>query len=421
MYFVNYQPEDLTTSAQNDRDYLSLHEASFVVAFSKYLIQQGYNQSQVIIVATNDAQVTKIKDHLQDDPLLKGVNATTADCFQEDNDIVLISFARFDEKSVRLLESSNSVNVALSRAREGLYCIGNFRKIAELSKETKGPHFPWNTLVNELKIKQVIGDALEIRCQNHGEKKTVKTKDDFLKYAPEGGCSENCGQFFGCGHICSRVCHVMNKDLEHARMQENCNENCNGRCNRHHPCPDKCHYPRKCTKCIVEIGNIRMTCQHNVLLICSDDPTSIRCGEPCERNRRCGHKCTRICSEICDNINCMEKVKLDLPCNHTVTTNCSDAASAGDFPCLEPCVKDRDCGHKCEGRCSETCDERECTKNIEAKPPCGHTVTIHCSDAGYDSILIWNACDVPCNVKLKCTHPCRGSCGQCKGGRLHKR
>lgn len=443
MYFVNYQPGDLETSAQNDRDHLSLHEATFMVALSKYLIQQGYDQSQVIIVATNDAQVTKIKEHLHGEPLLKGVNATTADCFQDDNDIVLISFAgSFDKKIVQLLESSNGVNVALSRAREGLYCIGDFRKIVQ------GPHFPWNKLFSKLQTKQAIGDALGVRCQNHGTKKTMKTEGDFLKYAPEGGCSKYCRKKFRCGHICSRVCHIMNKDLEHARMQENCNEKCNGRCIRGHPCPDKCHYPRKCTT-LHQIGILQMACRHNVLLTCSDDPASIRCVKPCERNRSCGHKCTRTCGEICDEIICMEIVEVKLPCNHTVTTNCSDATidlgtrvcfvetykirdscqhyvrvpcwkDAKDISCLEPCTKYRNCGHKCKERCNDICDDINCTENVEVKAPCGHPVIIYCSDAESDSIL-WNACNVPCNVKLKCTHRCRGTCGQCRGGRLHKR
>lgn len=135
-------------------------------------------------------------------------------------------------------------------------------------------------------------------------------------------------------------------------------------CDRDHRCQKVCHYGEECGKCKVMIEKLRPECQHMVRVECSGNPSLVWCASPCEKNRTCGHKCTSCCGAICDKTFCKEK--------------------------------------------------------IQVESPCGHKVTVKCSDANDFSKLL-GACNEPCRVELKCQHLCKGSCGECKLGRLHIR
>lgn len=54
---------------------------------------------------------------------------TTVDNYQgEENDVIILSLVRSNQEgSVGFLGTDNRVCVALSRARNGLYAIGNFK------------------------------------------------------------------------------------------------------------------------------------------------------------------------------------------------------------------------------------------------------------------------------------------------------
>lgn len=470
MFFMNHQHMECVV--QDGRNYMNLHEASFIVGLCKYLIQQGYTASQVTVVTMYTAQVTKIEESMRTDPMLRQIHVKTVDDFYgEENDIILVSFVRSTvDKSIDFMMAPNRVNVALSSARKGLYCIGNFKMMAEQSKRDAKKHFPWNELVESLKKRSAIGVALAVRCHNHGTTCLVKTKADFLENAPEGGCASVCDTSFRCGHVCKRVCHILNKDSEHDQMQQNCNENCDELCViRGHRCPKiKCHYPAPCGKCTAIVAEILMKCQHTVPVFCSSDLSSIRCKNPCERNRSCGHKCTGTCSEICDEIICVENVWVKSPCGHTVIVKCSDAANElkllkacaepcnvelkcakkhrcsekchypkkcgkcifemekgrtdchhicyvpcwmnpSQIVCSHPCERSRSCGHKCTGICAAICDEIICCENVEVKSPCGHTVIVKCSDATND-LKLTETCTATCNIACAEGHCCQDKC-----------
>lgn len=355
---------------EDGRDYVNLHEASFIVGLRKYLVQQGYATTQVTIVTMYSGQMKKIKEMLlNDEPSLKGIRVTTVDNFHgEENDIILVSFVRSNaEKAIEMLKKTNGANLMLPRSRKGLFCIGNFKLMAELCEGSNEDHFSWHKLVEKLKKEDVIGDALEIHCQNHGTKNTVKTRDEFLKKAPEGGCLSMCDTPLNCGHTCLRACHVL---MDSGHVQGRCQENCNKTCIRGHPCPAKCHHPNKCTKCYVEVGSALLDCQHTVPIVCSDDPAAIRCNNKCERDRCCGHKCMGLCSEDCDDVICNEMAYVNSQCGHTVSIKCSDTRNYSKHALLKACTEycNKECseGHKCPDKCHYPQKCGKCVPEVES-------------------------------------------------------
>lgn len=356
MYFINHGQNE--SSMQDTRSHMNMHEASFIVELCRYVVLQGYDTSRVTILTTYSGQLHQIRQLIRGQHLLSGVRAAVVDNYQgEENDIILLSFVRSnDEANIGFLKTANRVNVALSRARKGLYCIGNFDCLAEKSQL-------WKDLLQNLAAQEAIGDALPIFCQNHTEFKTlVKCKEDFAS-VPDGGCSRPCTLRLPCGHSCPSVCHVI--DVEHVGVYKKCPKKCDKVvCELEHRCRKNCHVDEECGKCTVTVQKVRPQCEHTVSVSCSTNPE--------------------------------------------------------EAYCRSPCAEDRSCGHKCKGLCSGSCDDTICVEIVEVKAPCGHTVKVKCSEAAEQSTLL-NACSEPCNIELKCGHPCKGSCGRCKYGRLHIR
>jgi superfamily I DNA and/or RNA helicase len=66
------------------------------------------------------------------------------------------------------IKNENRINVALSRARCGMYVIGNFKMIAKSEEE----HNLWGKIINLAEKKQILGKELELKCWRHEE--TIK-------------------------------------------------------------------------------------------------------------------------------------------------------------------------------------------------------------------------------------------------------
>ena len=108
-------------------------EAEFVTGFTCYMIQQGYKPENITILSLYSGQLLHIRKIMRNNNKfnsfqgLLDVRVQTVDNFQgEENDIIIISLVRSNkEKKIGFLKISNRVNVALSRARHGLFIFGN--------------------------------------------------------------------------------------------------------------------------------------------------------------------------------------------------------------------------------------------------------------------------------------------------------
>lgn len=98
---------------------------------------------------------------------------TVVDNYQgEENKIVLLSLVRSNvDKKIGYLSLANRVCVALSRAKEIFYVIGDMDVLASSA-------MVWRDVRNELERQNAIGRELVLECQTH--QNTTKVKIVFL-------------------------------------------------------------------------------------------------------------------------------------------------------------------------------------------------------------------------------------------------
>ena len=454
MFFINHKY--IEESDNQSHSHVNEHEAKFLVALCRYLLQQGYKADQITLLTTYTAQMYAIRDCLQEedairespraenDPSVGCVRVTTVDNFQgEENDIILLSLVRSNkDEKVGFIKIVNRACVALSRARKGFYCIGNFGLLSKHSDI-------WRKIVTDLKASSSIGNALPVVCQIHNDEISVKTAEDFNTKVPKGGCQRPCAVRLKCGHACTLECHPYDRDHVEFRCQKPC-RNKRARCD--HTCPKRCW--EVCEQnCEIEVEKQLPNCGHTMLVRCDTNPERIKCQKPCEKDLPCGHRCQRKCRESCTK-KCHEIVKkTDWLCGHFASIACS--ATPAD--CSHPCEATLECGHTCSGTCGECrmgrihkrckehcgrvliCSHSCMSRCKESCPPCSakcenlcghsecpekcgepctpcheeclwkcphHACTKKCSE-----MCERPRCNEPCNQVLSCGHDC---CGLCK-------
>ncbi|CAC5383773.1 NFX1-type zinc finger-containing protein 1 [Mytilus coruscus] len=123
------------------------------------------------------------------------VRVTSVDNFQgEENEIILLSLVRSNiENKIGHLAEPNRVCVALSRAKIGLYAIGNFELLKAKSRL-------WNDIVKDAEDSKSFGTRLQLTCQNHKNSTYISKSNDF-DLVVDGGCQNPCSARRPCGHL----------------------------------------------------------------------------------------------------------------------------------------------------------------------------------------------------------------------------
>ncbi|KAI1439194.1 hypothetical protein GGR50DRAFT_7191 [Xylaria sp. CBS 124048] len=370
--------------------------------------------------------------------LLKSIRLATVDNFQgEEAKVVIISLVRSNpERRCGFLNTPNRINVLLSRAKHGMYLIGN--------SDTYGNVPMWAEVIAMLHEGGNIGPVLHLQCPRHPNDPIEMTRPDhFLQFSPEGGCNRPCDQRLPCGHKCINRCHAQIihsavKCLEQCpRLKKGCD----------HPCKLSCGDPceRKCTEMLMKLnivlpcGHKKTTaqcwetqdvssivctestvktvpgCEHSVRVPCFADVTakSYRCPSFCGDPLVCGHSCHSECHRCKDRENgAVTSIHHEVcrePCNRGYTS-CRHACETpchGDEecpPCIKPC--EVRCSHsKCSMRCSEPCPpcaEQTCSS------ACSHRhCTMPCA-----APCNWVPCSRRCEKQLSCGHQCPSLCGE---------
>ena len=196
MFFINHKY--MEESSNQSHSHVNEHEAKFLVALCRYLLQQGYKADQIALLTTYTGQMYAIRDCLQEedaireslraenDPSVGGVRVTTVDNFQgEENDIILLSLVRSNkDEKVGFIKIVNRACVALSRARKGFYCIGNFGLLSKHSEI-------WRKIVTDLKASSSIGNALPVVCQSTTMKSALKQQKILTQKFPWEGVNDH--------------------------------------------------------------------------------------------------------------------------------------------------------------------------------------------------------------------------------------
>jgi superfamily I DNA and/or RNA helicase len=197
IYFINHEFLENTTNdirnpiSEDGHSKTNLHEALFLVKFCDYIVKQNqFVQSEITILSMYLGQLMLIRSELRK-MKLDSVKVSTVDNYQgEENKIIMLSLVRSNNKdSIGFLKINNRICVALSRAKSGLYCIGNFKLIAKNSAV-------WSNIVKDAKKREIFGDGILLTCGRHKENDIhAKISKDFDQ-RPEGGCSLPCKYLF---------------------------------------------------------------------------------------------------------------------------------------------------------------------------------------------------------------------------------
>ena len=386
LFFVDhFHPESLMGGLQS---YSNHHEAEFLVALCNYLLLQGYEGKQITILTMYTGQLLLLQQKMPREAF-EGVKICAVDNFQgEENDIILLSLVRSNsEGRIGFLGESNRICVALSRARKGFYCIGNFSLLTSQSKL-------WKEICDDLKTKDAIGDSLQLVCKRHSNVTSIRWASDF-SYSQLGGCTMSCGERLDCGHACNRPCHASDEYHE----KGHCSKMCINLCPNNHKCPRRCHYPKEC-KCYEFVLKTLPLCGHEQPVQCSIDPKDVPCQFKCEKTLKCGHNCQKPCGKICTK-RCTVSCTKTLPCGHEKSMLCYKDPMV-HYQCNSSCAKVLECGHPCSKRCTDTC---QCDTEVEAQLPCEHRIQVLCREK--DNPV---QCKERCKRTLDCGHDCPGIC-----------
>lgn len=458
----NHAEDGHQTTDSKTNDY----EVELTAALLTHLVRQGVYQAEDIAVLTPYlGQLVKLKKRLasqfeivvdekdaielqqqgltEDTGVSSGVRRTTllkalrlasVDNFQgEEAKVVVVSLVRSNPKrKCGFLSTTNRINVLLSRARHGMYLIGDSTCYQSIPM--------WEHVLQILRRGGNFGKALALQCPRHMEKLiNVAVPDDFLRESPEGGCDRKCEERLNCGHSCPNKCHA--RALHDAvcclvpcpRARKTCIHPCTKPCGEDCGCclvliPDvllpcghisteKCFVAQDTTlaRCRTKVEKVVPGCGHRVKLECHQSVDELsRCPAICNALLSCGHKCR----EKCQDCNLHEDLQLVRTEHGKCTLPCGNKYNTCEHSCTETCHRAESSCKPCHEHCNVHCNHSRCSKMCnEPCAPCAESCNAGCQHTGFCTLPCAVPCDVmPCSKRceklLKCGHQCPSVCGE---------
>lgn len=144
------------------KSHLNPYEAQLSLTLARHLIMQGYTPKQITILTTYSGQLLHFFKIRREQPAVQSVRISVVDNFQgEENDIIILSLVRSNEdENIGFLRIENRICVALSRAKQGFYMIGNMQNLQGKSKL-------WSGISKMLESNGQIGPDFCLKCDIH--------------------------------------------------------------------------------------------------------------------------------------------------------------------------------------------------------------------------------------------------------------
>jgi hypothetical protein len=415
---------------KHDRTYTNEKEAERIIALVLYLLWNACRPSEITVLSAYLGQTKLLRNKLkqvkakhpelfqetaadedkdEENGVKEGfIEVQTIDMYQGDeNKYVLVSLVRSNnENKIGFLNQMNRRCVAQSRAKCGMYFIGNHNVLRDARNS------PWYRMINSMIGQECAGYAIPLQCTKHATSRYEAIDADEVKGVmtdPKQLCSERCGDLYPCGrHSCKRSCLP-----------------------RHHH-----------SVCVEVVDDIFPGCGHPVKRKCPTPLSQLRCKIEVRVRLGCGHETMKECHQRTCDIRCDEKVTAVFPvCRHQTEKKCY--VRIEDISCTHPCEEINSCGlHRCVNQCGKPhghdscpkmidyrfpgcnhpspkkrrCSEPitwKCTATVYLKGSCGHPIQKQCHQKDNEVKCPFK----PCGRKRKCGHPCTNACGDdCEKG-----
>ncbi|CAK8999471.1 NFX1-type zinc finger-containing protein 1 [Durusdinium trenchii] len=389
-----------------------------------------------------DGQNEKIEVQLEPSNLQpdETPEVSTIDRYQgAENEIVIVSLVRSNaEKKLGFLgteDGRNRMCVAQSRARCGLYFIGNVECLRSANH--------WRELLDMLQERGCVGDQFPQRCPRHPHIQNFATEANEVGFV----CKQLCGKAFGCGiadHVCKRQCHPdegshhADKCVYTVQKTYQCHES------PAHVFETPCRIETESQPCpFIEKLRCKRGC-HTLKRMCGQNTESLvnGCTNRCPTQLACGHECPNRCSQVCvQDGDCQILKRFDCPVcpdHKKIWSECNSSAQQVAAKCKSKCSKLLACKHHCNELCSEECTTR-CEKRCKKLLECGHLCPNKCleecgkvsdckvlklfdcpafprlhrriqSACNSNQAELAMQCESRCSRQLDCGHPCGEKC-----------
>ncbi|XP_004523170.1 NFX1-type zinc finger-containing protein 1 [Ceratitis capitata] len=152
LYFCTHDQSEF--HSQNECSIYNKYEIKQIVDLAKYLITEAaYTANDIVILSPYAKQIERLKSMINNDFEDNKPKVSTVDSFQGlEANIVLLSLVRSNTKDqIGFLKEKNRICVALSRAKLGLYIIGNMPLLAKCSET-------WRSIEEKLIAQEAIGN-----------------------------------------------------------------------------------------------------------------------------------------------------------------------------------------------------------------------------------------------------------------------
>ena len=313
MYFWSHREPE-----QHERSFTNKAEAQRAVRLALFLIEQGYQPSQITILSPYLGQVRLLRQmvraaekefsdlfitkEIQPENNAEGdvppvpdnsVKVHTIDLYQGDeNDFVILSLVRSNNRgNVGFLNVLNRRCVAQSRAQCGLYFIGN--------AETLSHNKDWKVLIEGLAKSHCVETFIPLHCPFHPTQTRLSVSSHDQIPVKQCFCSTVCGHHMSCKlHFCKKTCQPRHShDICHELvrfMYQECG----------HSQVRKCHEDESKLKCEHEVTFKFTECGHLGHRKCYQKDEDVKCIEKCTKMLNCTHPCEMECGEPCNNETC---------------------------------------------------------------------------------------------------------------------
>ncbi|XP_066921713.1 uncharacterized protein [Clytia hemisphaerica] len=403
------------TKAQVGLSRVNNTEAKMAVKLTEYLVKCGVPKQSIAILTPYKGQLMLMQKDMRSNRLFdkfsaqNSVRMSTVDRFQGDEaDIVIISLVIDDKSRTGFVKLRNRLVVLLSRARLGMYILGNIsyfetgkvdesvahwtetiRKLREPAESDTDPK-SINENVEEINYHGPrLGKELPICCPVHREQTVTAKHANQLRL---GFCDVQCTVELSCSHLCNIPCHYPNIDTHNTQ------------------CKEKIKKP---------------PCQtHGLNLTCADIYSNLSQHSTFDVSR------VKI-DEALRNYRCTTQVDVQLPCQHRVQISCADetdiANGTAKYPecqqlSINPYVYEG-CCHQLQVLCctwyeykKDPSKVKQCKEDVTYTPSCGHSIKVQCYlKQKYEDGTQMFQCNQKVDVMLpRCGHKEQVSCDQAK-------